>query len=117
MRINFKRSAVSVIVLLLLGVCLAPAQDFEKVQIKIVPVAGNISMLVGDGGNIGVQVGEDGVLLVDDEFPQLADRIKAAVSSLDPGLIRFVLNTNWHFDHADGNGLLARAGAIVIAHE
>jgi len=117
MRIYLKRSAVGMIALLLLGAGLASAQEFEKVQIKTVPVAGNVSMLIGDGGNIGVLVGEDGVLLVDDEFPQLVDKIKAAVSSLNPGPIRFVLNTNWHYDHADGNELFARAGAVVIAHE
>ncbi len=93
------------------------AQDFEKVQIETVPVAGNISMLIGEGGNIAVSVGEDGVLLVDDEFPELVEKIKAAVAKLHPGPIRFVLNTNWHYDHADGNKLLAEAGAIVIAHE
>ena len=93
------------------------AQDFEKVQIETVPVAGNIYMLIGSGGNIAVSVGEDGVLLVDDEFPELVEKIKAAVAKLNPGPIRFVLNTNWHYDHADGNELLAEAGAIVIAHE
>jgi cyclase len=94
-----------------------PAQDFEKVQIETVRVAGNISMLIGEGGNIAVSVGEDGVLLVDDEFPELVQKIKAAVAKLYPGPIRFVLNTNWHYDHADGNALLAESGAIIIAHE
>jgi cyclase len=93
------------------------AQDFDRVQIETVPVAGNIFMLIGEGGNIAVSVGEDGVLLVDDEFPELVEKIKAAVAKLNPGPIRFVLNTNWHYDHADGNRLLAEAGAIVIAHE
>ncbi len=102
---------------LLLATASAPAQDFSKVEIKTVPVAGNISMLIGGGGNIGVSVGEDGVLLVDDEFAELIDKIKAAVAALNPGPIRFVLNTNWHWDHANGNELLAKAGAVVIAHE
>lgn len=119
MRIHLKSmvSALAVVAVGLLAAASAPAQDFSKVEIKTVPVAGNISMLIGAGGNIGVSVGEDGVLLVDDEFAELIDKIKAAVAALNPGPIRFVLNTNWHWDHANGNELLAKAGAVVIAHE
>ncbi len=95
----------------------AGSQDLSKVEITTVPVAGNISMLVGAGGNIGVSVGEDGVLLVDDEFPELAGKIKTAIAALNPGPVRFVLNTNWHYDHANGNEVFAKAGAVVIAHE
>jgi cyclase len=95
----------------------AAPQDLSKAEIKTVPVAGNISMLVGEGGNIGVSVGEDGTLLIDDEFPELIDKIKAAAAALRVGPIRFVLNTNWHYDHANGNEALAKAGAVIIAHE
>ena len=96
----------------------APAQDFDKVEIQTVRVADGVWMLTGAGGNIAVSAGEDGVLLIDDEFPQLVEKIKAAVAPLGGGgLIRLVLNTNWHFDHADGNELFAKAGAIVVAHE
>ena len=115
---NYTKSAiVGALVLFLVGLGLTSAQDFEKVQIKTVPIAGNIFLLIGSGGNIGVSVGDDGALLVDDEFPQLVEKIKTAVARLDPGPIRFVLNTNWHYDHADGNELLTQGGAIVIAHE
>jgi cyclase len=112
-----KGSAAGVFLVFLFVAGSAPAQDLAKVQIKTVPVAGNIFLLIGSGGNIGVSVGEDGVLLVDDEFPELVEKIKAAVAQLDPGPIRFVLNTNWHYDHANGNELLTEGGAIVIAHE
>ncbi len=108
-------SAAFGIVLLAAGP--AVSQDWSKIEITTVPVAGNISMLVGAGGNIGVSVGEDGVLLVDDEFPELAGKIKAAIAALKPGPVRFVLNTNWHYDHANGNEVFAKAGAVVIAHE
>jgi cyclase len=103
--------------LIWLGSTPSQPQDLSKAEIKTVPVAGNISMLIGEGGNIGVSVGEDGTLLVDDEFPELIDKIKAAVVALKGGPIRFVLNTHWHYDHANGNEILAKAGAIVIAHE
>jgi cyclase len=108
-------TATAALALLLTGT--AASQDLSKVEIKTVPVAGNVSMLAGAGGNIGVSVGEDGTLLIDDEFPELIDKIRAAAAALRPGPIRFVLNTNWHYDHANGNELLAQAGAIVIAHE
>jgi glyoxylase-like metal-dependent hydrolase (beta-lactamase superfamily II) len=117
MRSYLKSGITGALVLFLVGLGSAPAQDLAKVQIKTVPVAGNIFLLIGSGGNIGVSVGEDGVLLVDDEFPELVEKIKAAVAQLDPGPIRFVLNTNWHYDHANGNELLTEGGAIVIAHE
>lgn len=103
--------------LTLLAAGTAASQDLSKVEIKTIPVAANISMLVGAGGNIGVSVGEDGTLLIDDEFPELIDKIRAAAAVLKPGPIRFVLNTNWHYDHANGNELLTEDGAIVIAHE
>ena len=75
MRNYLKNGIVGAFVLFLGGLGSAPAQDFDKVQIKTVPVAGNISMLIGSGGNIGVSVGEDGVLLVDDEFPELVEKM------------------------------------------
>ena len=108
-------AAAAALALLLTGA--AASQDLSKVEIQTVPVAANVSMLVGAGGNIGVSVGEDGTLLIDDEFPELVDKIRAAAAALRPGPIRFVLNTNWHYDHANGNELLAKAGAVVIAHE
>jgi len=108
-------AAAAALALLLAGT--VASQDLSKVEIKSVPVAANVSMLVGAGGNIGVSVGEDGTLLIDDEFPELVDKIKAAAAALRPGPVRFVLNTNWHYDHANGNELLAKAGAVVIAHE
>jgi cyclase len=93
------------------------SQDFAKVQMETIKIVDGIYMLHGAGGNIGVSIGDDGVLLIDDEFPELIDKVKAAVSVLSSRPIRIVLNTNWHFDHADGNERLAESGAIVIAHE
>lgn len=93
------------------------AQDFEKVQIQAIKVTDNVYMLIGAGGNIGVSVGDDGVLLIDSQFSELAEKIKVAVAELNQGPIRIVCNTNWHYDHAYGNEWLAKAGAIIIAHE
>ena len=79
------------------------AQDFSKVEIKATKVAGNVYMLEGSGGNIGVSVGPDGILIVDDQFAPLADKIKAALKTLGEGKLKFVLNTHYHGDHSGGN--------------
>jgi cyclase len=79
------------------------AQDYSKVEIKVTKVAGNIYMLEGAGGNIGVSVGPDGILIVDDQFAPLADKIKAALKTLGEGKLKFVLNTHYHGDHTGGN--------------
>ena len=90
--------------------------DFSKVQIKATKVAGNVYMLEGAGGNIGVSVGSDGVLIVDDQFAPLADKIRAALKTLDQGKLRFILNTHWHGDHTGGNAAFSPE-APIIAHD
>ena len=94
------------------------AQDdpFANVTIQTVPVAGNISMLIGQGGNIGVSAGEDGVLIIDDQFAPLADRIRAALEALGSDTPKFVLNTHFHGDHVGGNVEFG-AGGVIVAHE
>ncbi|HEV7474379.1 MAG TPA: MBL fold metallo-hydrolase [Pyrinomonadaceae bacterium] len=79
------------------------AQDWSKIEIKVTKVAGSVYMLEGAGGNIGVSVGPDGILIVDDEFAPLADKIKAALKTLGEGKLKFVLNTHYHGDHTGGN--------------
>jgi cyclase len=93
------------------------AQEFDQVQIETVEITDNVYMLIGYGGNIGVSVGEDGTLLIDDQFGELKDKIDAALSEISPHPVRIILNTNWHYDHASGNAAFAESGAIVIAHE
>lgn len=105
---------VSVILILAFG---AQAQDLSKVEIQTVPVAENLHMLVGAGGNIAVLTGPDGVVLVDDQFAPLSDKIRAAVRALDDGKIRFVLNTHHHGDHTGGNENFGSAGAVIVAHD
>ncbi len=118
MRFYLKKRTLYFTVFMLVWIfSFAFSQDFEKIEIETVIVTDNVYMLIGYGGNIGVSIGEDGVLLIDCQVPQMVEKIKAAVSKLNEGPIRFVLNTNWHYDHADGNELMAKAGAIVIAHK
>jgi len=93
----------------------AQQRDFSKVEIKVVPVAKNISMLEGSGGNIGVSVGTDGILIVDDQFAPLAEKIEAALHQLNPGKLKFVLNTHHHGDHTGGNVNFGAKDATIIA--
>ncbi|MGZ6143897.1 MAG: MBL fold metallo-hydrolase [Myxococcales bacterium] len=93
----------------------AQQRDFSKVEIKTVKVAGNVYMLQGSGGNIGLTVGDDGVAMIDDQFAPLSPKIHAAIEKLSPKPVRFLINTHWHFDHVGGNGLFADSAAI-FAH-
>lgn len=95
------------------ALALAQQQDFSKVEVKSDPVAGNVHMLTGAGGNIAVSVGPDGVLIVDDQFQPLAEKIKAAITKLNQGKLQYVLNTHWHFDHTGGNTTFGKEGRIV----
>lgn len=100
-----KRSILVLVSLVLLAAAqnAFAQQDFSKVEIKATKISGNVYMLEGSGGNIGVSVGTDGILIVDDEFAPLADKIKAALKSLGEGKLKFILNTHWHGDHTGGN--------------
>lgn len=98
---------------LIVGGAYLSAQDFDKVQIKTTKVAGNIYMLEGAGGNIGVSAGADGILMVDDEFAPLAPKIQAALKQLSEGKLKFVLNTHWHGDHTGSNAFFGKDSTIV----
>jgi cyclase len=107
----------AVVLLASAATVLAQEQDFSKVEVKTIPVAGAVSMLQGSGGNIGVSVGPDGVLIIDDEYAPLVPKIRAAVTKLSAKPIRFVVNTHWHGDHTGGNGPLAQDGVVIVAHD
>jgi cyclase len=92
-------------------------RDFSKVQIKTIPVGGNVSMLMGAGGNIGVVAGEDGIFMIDDQFAPLTPKILAAVKKISTKPIHFLLNTHWHFDHTGGNTNIGKLGTTIVAHE
>src|SRR5258705_3602317 len=94
-------------------------QDFSKVEIKATKVAGNIYMLKGAGGTIAASIGDDGIVIVDDQFAPLAEKIQASLKSL--GItnkpVRFVINTHYHGDHTGGNAPFSSAGSTVIAQD
>lgn len=96
---------------------LALAQDFDAVEMKIHPVAGNVSYIEGMGGNVGVFVGDDGVFLVDDQYAPLTDKIVAAVRTLSDAPIRFLINTHMHPDHVGGNENFGKMGTLIFGHD
>src|SRR6186997_3115882 len=110
-----KSRVVSLLSILLATTPAFAQRDFSNVEIKVVPVAKNISMLEGSGGNIGVSVGSDGILIVDDQFAPLAEKIEAALHQLNPGKLKFVLNTHHHGDHTGGNANFGAKDATIIA--
>lgn len=92
---------------------LAQDDDFSKVQMKVTKVAGNVYMLEGSGGNIGASVGDDGIVIVDDQFAPLADKIKAALKSVTDKPVRFVINTHFHGDHTGGNAIFQKDAPVI----
>src|SRR6266849_5965686 len=109
-----------------LGAGLACAQPSSaNMDVHVLPVQGNVYMLVGAGGNITLQVGKDGVLLVDTEYPQMAPKIMKAIRGLSAEPIRWIVNTHVHPDHTAGNQELSKLGMTpaslgaprIIAHE
>jgi cyclase len=93
------------------------AQGRSQVQIQTEKLTDNIYVLAGGGGNMAVLVGDDGALLVDAGYEQVADKVAAAIKEVSKGPVRLVVNTHWHFDHVGGNQALADSGAIIIAQE
>jgi len=93
---------------------LAQEQDFSKVQLKVTKVAGNVYMLEGDdAGNIGASVGEDGIVIVDDQYAPLAEKIQAALKGITDKPVRFIINTHYHGDHTGGNAYFQKQAPVI----
>src|SRR2546423_3726291 len=100
------RKLLFAVVLVCLSIAtFAQDDDFSKVQMKVTKVSGNVYLLEGSGGNIGASVGDDGIVIVDDQFAPLADKIKAALKGVTDKPLRFVINTHFHGDHTGGNAI------------
>ncbi|MFL6245433.1 MAG: MBL fold metallo-hydrolase [Thermoanaerobaculia bacterium] len=95
------------------AVSLHAQQDMSKVEVKATKVAGAVYMITGAGGNIGVSVGEDGIIIVDDQYAPLVPKIEAALKTLSDKPLRFILNTHYHPDHTGGNEQLGKTAPIV----
>jgi cyclase len=88
-----------------------------EVTIKIEQIAPGVAVLFGQGGNIGLSYGDDGNVLIDDQFAPLTPKILAAVATLDPDPVKFLINTHWHGDHTGGNENIGKGGTVILAHD
>jgi cyclase len=102
---------------LLSAAAVAQQSDFSKVEIKTTDLGNKTYLLGGQGGNITVAVGSDGIILVDSQFAPLHDKIKAAIAGLSPLPVKFLINTHFHGDHTGGNEAFAKEGATVVAQD
>ncbi|CAM4142180.1 MBL fold metallo-hydrolase [Shewanella aquimarina] len=96
--------------------CLAADDKFAEVEITATKLTEQVYMLSGAGGNIGVSAGEDGLLIIDDQFAPLADKISAALANIQPGKPKYIVNTHYHGDHTGGNSIFGQQG-IIFAHD
>lgn len=108
---------VSAVALSLGGAAIAQQQqpDWDAIQVTATEIRPGVAVLFGNGGNIGVSHGEDGTLIVDDQFAPLVPKIQAAIAGLGASPVKYLVNTHWHFDHAGGNEPFGNAGAIIVA--
>src|SRR6266850_5564105 len=98
------------------ALCLAQERDFSKVEIKVTKVAGSVYMLQGAGGNIGASIGDDGIVVVDDQYAPLAEKIQDTLKGITDRPVRFIINTHYHHDHTGGNEFFQKQ-APIIAHD
>ena len=110
------RQAFAGLLLAFTGPVLAQPGE-PSTEVRIERVAPGVAILFGRGGNVGLSHGEDGNVLIDDQYAPMSTPIAAAVASIDPDPVRFVVNTHWHGDHVGGNEYFARAGSVVVAHD
>jgi glyoxylase-like metal-dependent hydrolase (beta-lactamase superfamily II) len=110
-----RRTCLAILLLLATSSIFAQ-RDFSKVEVKSSHVAGNVYVLIGAGGNIGVSVGDDGIVMIDDQYAPLAPKIEVALRLITPKPVRFILNTHYHGDHTGGNEQFGKS-APIVAHE
>ena len=114
---KFFKSLLALVSILFLSLPATAQRDLSGVDIVANHVAGSFYYLQGAGGNIGLSIGEDGVVMIDDQFAPLTDKILEAIRELNDGEIRFVINTHVHPDHTGGNENLGNMGILILARD
>ncbi len=94
-----------------------PLVDWDKIQIRTTDLGNKTYMLTGQGGNITVAVGADGIIQVDGQFAPLSDKIRTAIKEISPLPVKYLINTHYHGDHTGGNENFAKDGAVIVAHD
>jgi cyclase len=105
------------ILMLLISLAVNAQTNWDTVRIRPEKIIDNIYMLKGSGGNIGVLTGKDGILIVDDQYLPLGEKIKNAIATLDSNPIKYTVNTHIHLDHSGGNDYFRQMGSTIIAHD
>ena len=105
------------VALVALSLPLAAQTAMDAVKITTKKVSGNVYAMFGYGGNLGVLIGDDGPILIDDQFAPLSRKIVAAIAKLTDKPVRFLINTHWHFDHTGGNENFGKQGSVIVAHK
>jgi glyoxylase-like metal-dependent hydrolase (beta-lactamase superfamily II) len=113
---NIRKGMILLLVAGLLGLSI-PAGAAEEVKITTVPVTDSVYMLVGQGGNIGLFIGEDGTFLIDDQFAPLTEKHLEAIKAVGGEVPKFLINTHYHGDHTGGNENLGKAGTLIFSHD
>lgn len=108
---------ITILFLICTSLTVKAQTNWDTIQIRSEKVAGNIYMLRGSGGNIGVLTGKDGIVMIDDQFLPLSEKIKNAIAALDNGTIKFTINTHIHGDHSGGNEYFKQIGSTIVAHD
>lgn len=118
MKLRHALLAISIIPNLLFSVAISAHEDANKgPKFSQVKLSDNLYMLAGKGGNLAVSTGTDGLLLIDDDYLDMADKTLAAIKAISDEPIKFLINTHWHFDHTGGNQMLGDIGTIIVAHD
>jgi cyclase len=110
-------AALAASTVLFAGSALAQQPDRSQVQVKTTDLGNKTYMLEGAGGNITIAVGTDGLIMVDTQFADMSDRLKAAIKAISPLPIKYIINTHFHGDHTGGNANFQKDGAIVLAQD
>jgi glyoxylase-like metal-dependent hydrolase (beta-lactamase superfamily II) len=112
-RARFNIVFAAVVLAALAAVPYAQQQNFDNVEVHLQKAQGNIYMLVGAGGNVTVQAGPEGVLIVDTQYAQMSAKLLSAIRTVSQGPLRYIINTHSHPDHVGGNENLKKAGATI----
>ena len=118
--IKYRKSATIIFCLAILFLNIVQkisAQNFDSVEIKSIKITETIYMLQGSGGNIGALLGNDGIVLVDDQFAPLSEKIKNALKNLSSKQVKFIINTHFHGDHTGGNENFGGEGTVIVSQE